>query len=125
MSVRRGEELAQYVRDLRRKVRIAEDEIANVKEEAGNQDALVAAGRLMLACGGDDELGSLLSKMVKIDERRQCQLCLVRDVNVCFYPCGHTLVCSKCTKLVAAGDEEPKCMVCTQGIDEFLTAYAT
>lgn len=49
--------------------------------------------------------------------KTECVICLVRDREVVFFPCGHVCTCSTCSKLVQ------ECPLCRRKIQERLRVY--
>ena len=49
----------------------------------------------------------------RVDYQENCQKCLVRKSNVCFFPCGHLQVCDNCARVYVPEAIFPiKCIIC-------------
>lgn len=51
-------------------------------------------------------LGSIEEETEKLKSERLCKVCMDRDVNTVFLPCGHLVTCADCAKPL------PKCPIC-------------
>lgn len=56
------------------------------------------------------ETSSLLEENRKLEEIKLCKICLEREVNVVFLPCGHICACSNCSPAIR------KCAICREFI---------
>ena len=51
-------------------------------------------------------LGSIEEETERLRSERLCKVCMDRDVNTVFLPCGHLVTCADCAKPI------PKCPIC-------------
>ncbi|KAL4233183.1 Baculoviral IAP repeat-containing [Mactra antiquata] len=60
---------------------------------------------------------SLEDEYRQMKDQRLCKICMVRDVEITFTPCGHLAVCEKC------GQPLKKCPICRRLIKSYVKTY--
>ena len=70
---------------------------------------------LLLACGAEEHVEESAKVVDDVEDRDQtCIICMDAPRSINFWPCGHAVVCSGCSKLVMASGG--LCPMCREGI---------
>lgn len=65
----------------------------------------------------DDELRSLKEEHTRLMEQRQCKVCMNKDMNIVFLPCGHLTCCDACAPSLR------NCPICRTNIRGTIKTY--
>ncbi|XP_029968403.1 E3 ubiquitin-protein ligase XIAP [Salarias fasciatus] len=58
-----------------------------------------------------------LEKLRKLQQEKQCKICMDRDICIVFIPCGHLVSCKECSGSLV------KCPICCQSISQKIMTY--
>uniref|UniRef100_A0A8C1GTK6 E3 ubiquitin-protein ligase XIAP n=1 Tax=Cyprinus carpio TaxID=7962 RepID=A0A8C1GTK6_CYPCA len=58
-----------------------------------------------------------MTKLEKLQREKLCKVCMDRDINIVFIPCGHLVTCQKCSESLN------KCPICCADITQKIKTY--
>lgn len=73
----------------------------------------------------DEEVIELRAKIKDMQQNfRACTICFENEVNVAFYPCAHSIMCSQCSEHHnKISNKFEKCLVCSTPIEKYVVLY--
>lgn len=60
-----------------------------------------------------------MEKLQKLQREKLCKICMDRDIDIVFIPCGHLVTCNECSVSLS------KCPVCCGDIRQKVKTYIT
>jgi len=71
------------------------------------------------------DVRELQAAIRSLQDSRVCQFCFTNEINVAFFPCGHSLMCDQCSQSHnSTRHTAENCMVCNVRIKSYVVTYS-